>query len=171
MTLENDPLYQEGLNHFGQGEWTQAVACFTQLQANHPDDPRIRQFLETAQLRAAATPRLAREAQARTRSKWVQRLAIVGVIILLALIVGSVLLAYQLWVVPVQEQNARLLRLEQLRSSAETQIAAGMYTDAIQTYQTLLAESPDDRRRACADRAADSRRCDSTAASRGQFVE
>ncbi len=142
--MENDPLYQEGLKHFGLGEWNEAVACFTQLQTNYPDDARIKQFLDTAQLRAAATPRLEREAQAQTRSKWAQRLAVIGIIVIIALIAGGVVLAYQTWVVPVQAENARLARLENLRRAAETQIAAGDYAGAIQSYQTILADSPND---------------------------
>lgn len=142
--MENDPLYQEGLKHIGQGEWTEAVACFTQLRTNYPDDPRIKQFLETAQLRAAATPRLEREARVQARSLWAQRLSRIGVVVIILAIIGGVVFAYQTWVVPVQAENARLARLEQLRRAADTQIASGAYADAVQTYQTILAESPDD---------------------------
>ncbi len=142
--MENDPLYQQGLKHFGLGQWSEAVACFTQLQINHPDDVRVKQFLETARLRAAAGTGLQRSAQAQTRSGWV---TIVSRLIVLLIIVGigvAIYLAYQSWIVPAQAETARLARLDRLRQSAEVQIASGQYTDAAQTYQTILAESPDD---------------------------
>ncbi len=140
--MENDPLYQEGLKYFGLGQWTEAVACFTQLQASYPDDPRIKQFLETAQLRAAAPTSAARKPV--DQGVWLRRLSWVGVVVILLLLAGGIFLAYQNWVVPVQAENARLARLQQLRSAAEIQVASGSYTEAISTYQTVLAEEPED---------------------------
>ncbi len=140
--MENDPLYQEGLQHFGLGEWTEAAACFTQLQASYPDDPRIKQFLETAQLRASASAQVPRKTV--ERGVWLGRLGWVGVVIILLLLAGGVVLAYQTFVVPAQAENARLARLDQLRRAAEIQVASGSYSDAINSYQTLLAEVPDD---------------------------
>jgi outer membrane protein assembly factor BamD (BamD/ComL family) len=140
--METDPLYQEGLQHFGSGAWTEAVACFTQLQASYPDDARVRQFLETAQLRASAPAKAAR--QPASQGAWLRRLSVVGVFVILLLIAGGIVLAYQTWVVPVQAENARLARIDQLRRTAEIQTASGSYTEAIGTYQALLAEVPDD---------------------------
>jgi tetratricopeptide (TPR) repeat protein len=140
--MENDPLYQEGLKHFGLGQWTEAAACFSQLQASYPDDPRVRQFLETAQLRASAPTSAARTKTG--QGVWLRRLSWIGVVVILLLLVGGIFLAYQTWVVPVQAENARLARLEQLRNAAEIQVASGSYTEAISTYQTLLAEEPAD---------------------------
>jgi tetratricopeptide (TPR) repeat protein len=140
--MENDPLYQEGLKHFGLGEWTEAVACFSQLQASYPDDPRVKQFLETAQLRASAPTSASRSSAG--QGVWLRRLSWLGVGVILLLLAGGIFLAYQSWVVPVQAENARLARLEQLRSAAEIQVASGSYAEAISTYQTLLAEEPDD---------------------------
>jgi tetratricopeptide (TPR) repeat protein len=140
--MENDPLYQEGLKHFGLGEWTEAAACFSQLQASYPDDPRVKQFLETAQLRASAPATAARRAP--DRGAWLRRLSWLGVVVILLLLAVGIFLAYQTWVVPVQAENARLARLDQLRRAAEIQVASGSYTEAIGTYETLLAEVPDD---------------------------
>ncbi|MFN8598219.1 MAG: hypothetical protein U0559_18810, partial [Anaerolineae bacterium] len=109
--MENDPLYQQGLKHFGLGQWSEAIACFTQLQVNHPDDVRVKQFLETAQLRAAAGTGLHRTAQAQTRSVW---LSVASRLFVLLVIVGigvAIYLAYQAWVVPAQAETARLNRL------------------------------------------------------------
>jgi tetratricopeptide (TPR) repeat protein len=140
--MENDPLYQEGLKHFGLGQWTEAVACFSQLQGNYPDDPRVKQFLETAQLRASASASASRRPTG--QGVWLRRLSWLGVAVILLLIAGGIFLAYQSWVVPVQAENARLARLEELRNAAEIQVASGAYTEAISTYQTLLAEEPED---------------------------
>jgi tetratricopeptide (TPR) repeat protein len=140
--MENDPLYQEGLKHFGLGQWAEAVACFTQLQATYPDDPRVTQFLETAQLRASAPASASRRSAG--QGTWVRRLSWVGVLAILLLLAGGIYLAYQTWVVPVQAENARLARLDQLRQAAEIQVASGSYSEAISTYQTLLAEVPED---------------------------
>ena len=140
--MENDPLYQEGLKHFGLAQWPEAVACFTQLQTIYPDDPRIKQFLETAQLRAAApAPEGRRETD---KSVWQKRAGWAGVIVVIAIIAVGIFLAYQSWVVPVQQENMRLARLDQLRRAAEMQIASGAYSDAVNSYQTLLNEAPGD---------------------------
>ncbi len=73
-----------------------------------------------------------------------RRLSWLGVLVILLLLAGGIVLAYQTWVVPVQAENARLARLDQLRRAAEIQVASGSYAEAIGTYQTLLAEVPDD---------------------------
>src|SRR5512136_668251 len=140
--MENDPLYQEGLKHFGLAQWAEAAACFTQLQASYPDDPRIKQFLETAQLRASAPTSISRQPVG--QSAWVRRLGWLGVLVVLLLLAGGIVLAYQTWVVPVQAENARLARVDELRRAAEIQIASGSYAEAISTYQALLAEVPED---------------------------
>src|SRR5512139_3418530 len=136
--MENDPLYQEGLKHFGLGQWTEAVACFSQLQASYPDDPRVKQFLETAQLRASAPTSASRKPAG--QGAWLRRLSWLGVVVILLLLAGGIFLAYQNWVVPVQAENARLARLQQLRSAAEIQVASGAYQEAVTTYQAVLAE-------------------------------
>lgn len=143
--MDNDPLYQQGLKHFGLGQWSEAVACFTQLQVNHPDEARVKQFLDTARLRAAAGTSLERSAQAQTRSGWV---TLASRLIVLLTIVGigvAIFLAYQAWIVPAQAETARLAKFDRLRQTAEVQIASGQYADAAQTYQTILAEAPDDQ--------------------------
>ncbi|MBP7687455.1 MAG: tetratricopeptide repeat protein [Thermoflexales bacterium] len=143
--MENDPLYQQGLKHFGLGQWSEAVACFTQLQINHPEDARVRQFLETARLRAAAGTGLERSAQAQTRSGWV---TIGSRLIVLLIIIGigvAIYLAYQAWIVPAQVETARLAKFDRLRQTAEVQIASGQYPEAAQTYQSILTEAPDDQ--------------------------
>ncbi len=142
--MDTDPIYQQGLKHFGLGQWSEAVACFTQLQATYPDDPRITQFLETARLRAAAGAGLQAGARRQTRSIWLQRLSRVLVLLVFVAIIGGVIFAYQTWVVPTQAENARLTRLDQLRRTGETQIASGAYSDAASTYQAVLAEVPGD---------------------------
>ena len=142
--MDNDPLYEQGLKHFGLGEWTQAAACFSQLQVNYPDEPRVTQFLETARLRAEATPGLQQGIQARTRASWLTRLSRVGVLLVILAVVGTVYLAYQNWVVPAQAENARLAHIDEMRRLAVTQLASGQYADAAQTYQQILNEVPGD---------------------------
>lgn len=143
--MDNDPLYQQGLKHFGLGQWSEAAACFTQLQVNYPDDARVKQFLETARLRAAAGTGLERTAQAQTRSGWV---TIGSRLIVLVIIVGigvAIYLAYQAWIVPAQAEAARLAKFDRLRQTAEVQIASGQYAAAGQTYQSILNEAPADQ--------------------------
>ena len=142
--MENDPLYRQGLKHFGLGEWSEAAACFEQLQVNYPDDPRAGQFLESARLRAAMGSGLQRGVRSQARSNWLRRLSRLGVVAVILAILGAVYLAYQTWAVPAQAEAARLTHIDQLRRAAETQIASGLYVDAIQTYQDILVEAPDD---------------------------
>jgi outer membrane protein assembly factor BamD (BamD/ComL family) len=142
--MENDPLYRQGLKHFRVGEWAEAVACFTQLQANHPDDPSVAQFLETARLRSEMSSGLQRGAQSQTRQSWLRRATLIGIVVLVLLLVGGVVLAYWVWAVPAQTASARLAQIARLRQSAQVQIASGSYADAIRTYQSVLAEQPDD---------------------------
>jgi outer membrane protein assembly factor BamD (BamD/ComL family) len=142
--MENDPLYRRGLEHFGAGRWAEAVTCFTQLQANHPGDPSVAQFLEIARLRSEMSTGLERGAQSQARWSWLRRAALIGVVVLVLALIGGVLLAYWTWAAPAQMANARLAHAAQLRQTAEVQIASGSYASAIQTYQSILAELPDD---------------------------
>ncbi len=143
--MENDPLYQQGLKHFGLGQWTEAVACFTQLQINQPNDARVRQFLDTARLRAAAGTGLERSVQAQTRSGWVTIGSRLFVLLIIVGIGVAIYLAYQAWIVPAQAETARLAKFDRLRQTAEVQIASGQYAEAAQTYQSILTEAPDDQ--------------------------
>lgn len=142
--MENDPLYQQGLGHFGSGEWAKAVACFTQLQINYPGDARTAQFLESAQLRMAMSTGLQRGARLQARSGWLRRLWWVGAIVLLLVVGSAVYLAYQVWAVPAQVERARGARIERMRQTAQVQIASGQYADATLTYQDILTAAPDD---------------------------
>ncbi|HJW83027.1 MAG TPA: tetratricopeptide repeat protein, partial [Anaerolineae bacterium] len=142
--MENDPLYRQGLHHFGRGEWAEALACFTQLQVNYPDDPRVAQFLETARLRAAMSTGLRRGARFETRSIWLRRLSWLGVVVVIGLIGLAVYAAYQTWAVPAQAESARQTRIAQLRQTGQVQIASGQYADAGLTFQRILTEAPDD---------------------------
>jgi outer membrane protein assembly factor BamD (BamD/ComL family) len=142
--MENDPLYLQGLRHFGQGEWSEAVACFSQLQVNYPADPRVAQFLESARLRAAMGSGLQRGARTQARSTALQRFSRLGVLLVILAIAAAVFLAYQTWAVPAQAESARLARIDQLRQTAQVQIASGQYAEAAQTYQAILAEAPGD---------------------------
>ena len=143
--MENDPLYQQGLKHFGLGQWSEAVACFTQLQINHPDEARVRQFLETAKLRAAADTGLQSSAQAQTRSGQLRLASRLAVLLIIVGIGVAIFLAYQAWIVPAQAETARLAKIDRLRQTAEVQIASGQYADAAQTYQIILNDTPDDQ--------------------------
>jgi tetratricopeptide (TPR) repeat protein len=142
--MENDPLYERGLQYFGQGKWKEAIACFTQLQATYPNDSRVSQFLETARLRAAMGTGLQRGARTEARSRWLRGLSRVGILLVLAAIAGAVYLAYQTYAVPAQEAAARLERLEGLRQTAQTQMASGQYAQAILTFQAILEEESED---------------------------
>ncbi len=143
--METNPLYQQGLKHFGLGEWREAVKCFTQVQANYPADDRLKQLLDAARLRAAAGESLSQTAKSQSRSGWFTVLSRLLMIVVPLIMIGLILVAYQAWVVPVQNENARMNQIDQLRRSAEIQIASGQYPDAINTYQQLLALSPDDQ--------------------------
>jgi len=142
--MENDPIYQQGIQHLERSEWDQAIACFTQLQNSYPNDPRVKQFLETARLRAALGPGLQRQAKAQTRSSWLRRIPLVLAIVVVLALIAGVYQAYQTWALPTQIVNARLARIEQLRKAAEVQIASGQYSSAITTYQEILSQAPDD---------------------------
>ncbi len=142
--MENDPLYQQGIRHFGLGEWAEAVACFTRLQDTYPDDPRVAQFLESARLRAAMGSGLQRGARAEARTTLLASLSRLGIVLVFVLIAVAVYLAYQTFAVPAQAETARVARLEQLRQTAQLQIASGQYADAALSYQTILNEAPGD---------------------------
>ena len=142
--MENDPLYQQGLRHFGAGEWSEAAACFTQLQVNYPNDTRIAQFLETARLRLTMKASAQRGAQAQSRSKWAQRAMGLGILVALLAIAAVVYLAFRTWGAPARSEGALRAQLESLRQTAQVQVASGQYADAIKTFQSVLAQAPGD---------------------------
>ena len=142
--MENDPLYRQGLEHFGAGRWAEAVTCFTQVQANHPGDTTVAQFLEIARLRSEMSTGLERGAETQARWVWLRRAALIGVVVLVLALIGGIVAAYFTWAVPARTASARLVQIGQLRQAAQVQIASGSYAGAIKTYQTILAEMPDD---------------------------
>ena len=142
--MENNPLYQQGLKHFSAREWTEAVTCFAQLQTAYPGDPSVTQFLETARLRSEMRTGLERGAKSQVRQSWLRRAAFFGVVVLVLALMGGVWQAYRLWAAPAQQETARLAHAAKMRQAAQVQIASGSYASAIQTFQSLLAEWPDD---------------------------
>jgi len=140
--MENDPLYRQGLHHFGRCEWAEALACFTQLQVNYPDDPRVAQFLETARLRAAMSTGLRRGARFETRSIWLRRLSWLGVVVVIGLIGLAVYAAYQTWAVPAQAESARQTRIAQLRQTGQVLTVDGSGNDRA-TYPDVVADDTD----------------------------
>lgn len=142
--MENDPVYRQGFKHFAAGEWAEAVACFTQLQVNYPGDPNVAQFLETARLRSEMSSGLKRGAQSQVRQSWLRRATFLGAVVLVLALLGGVLLAYRMWAAPAQAESARLARAAKLRQTAQVQIASGSYAGAMQTFQSILADFPDD---------------------------
>jgi outer membrane protein assembly factor BamD (BamD/ComL family) len=142
--MENNPLYQQGLKHFVAREWAEAVTCFSQLQTAYPGDPSVTQFLETARLRSEMKTGLERDAKSQVRRSWLRRATILGVFVLVLALIGGVWQAYRLWAAPAQQETARLAHAAKMRQTAQVQIASGSYASAIETYQGLLAEWPDD---------------------------
>ena len=104
----------------------------------------MRQFLETARLRTAASTGLQRSAQDQSRSGRLRLASRLAVVLILVGIGVAIFLAYQAWIVPAQAETARLAQIDRLRQTAEVQIASGQYADAVQTYQSILNDTPND---------------------------
>src|SRR5512137_1956281 len=103
--MENNPLYRQGLEHMGRSEWGQAIDCFTRLQTEYPTDPRIRQILETARLRADMGARPPARAARLISPRVVRLLSVLGLLVVLLVIAIGLTVAYRQWALPVQAAN------------------------------------------------------------------
>jgi len=146
--MEKDRLYQQSLAHMQRGQWEQAVETILQLQEQYGATSEVEALLEEARFKAA----LDQEPRALQRSSWSERWrrwrplvlwALSGSLLVAALLAG--LLMYQRRVVPARLARQAEARLGELRQQGQFHLAVRQYDKAIQTFQDLLAQVPDDQ--------------------------
>jgi tetratricopeptide (TPR) repeat protein len=138
------PLFKEGVARFEAEDWEDALALFSRLSAEFPDDEELKQILADLHLKASL-----REREGRPRGVAVARvvrmgLAAVGAIALLALLGGISYTVYIRWLVPARTAQYQVSHVRQLHELAKGYITAGDYERAAELYKEILSESPDD---------------------------
>jgi tetratricopeptide (TPR) repeat protein len=145
--MENDRLYQQSLAHLQQGQWEQAVESILQLQQRYGAGNEVETLLQEARFKAS----LDQQPLAIERLSWRERwrrwrprvlLALLALAIAVPLVAG--VLYYQRTVVPARLVTQEEMRLAELRHQGEFHLAARQYAQAIQSFEALLAEIPDD---------------------------
>jgi hypothetical protein len=141
-SVEDHPLYIQGLSHLQKGEWQEAVSCLSLLEEYYPDSVEVQTLLEEARWKAsldeqAPQPKIIRPSLLSNR-------------LVKALLVAN-LLVYAGWgIFAVYAQNVRPALQRQreeayqtkLLEEGERELAAGNYGGAIQRFQELLVRSP-----------------------------
>jgi len=147
QVLEEDELYQQSLAHLQRGEWEHAVEAILDLQRRYGEGAEVDALLQEARFKAT----LDQEPLGLRRSYWRQQwerwrsLApwlLLGVVVWGILIGGA--LAYQRMIVPARSARQEEIRLAQLRQRGQSYLAAKQYELALQAFQDLLTEVPDD---------------------------
>lgn len=146
--MERDELYQQSLAYLQRGQWEQAMEAIQRLQQRYGEASEVEALLQEARFKAT----LDRETPALERLSWHEQWVrwrplvlsfLLGVLVLAALAAG--VLMYQQRILPARLARQEEIRLAQLRQEGQFYLAARQYDQAIQAFQDLLAEVPDDQ--------------------------
>jgi len=147
--IEDDPLYHQSLAYLQQGQWGEALGVILRLREQYGDVPEIQSLLQEVSFKAALDHELSASPQEPTwHSRWERWWAWgrwVLLALLLVLIAAAAVVVVNRQTVPPPMTQEEELRLAQLRQQGQFYLAARQYDRAIQAFEDVLAESPNDR--------------------------
>ena len=148
QVLEEDEVYQQSLAHLQRGEWEHAVQAILDLQQRYGEGTKADALLQEARFKAALDEESVGLRPSSWRQQWdrwrpVVSWFLLGVVVLGMLVAG--VLAYQRTIVPARLAHQEEIRLAQLRQRGQSYLAARQYELAIQAFQELLTDIPDDQ--------------------------
>lgn len=143
------PLYHAVEHFINQGNWQAARAPLEELLALYPDDPYLQELAPTVRTRSALLGYAEDEAPTDSETRFTLqgplKFIIPGLIfIVLLCLVGSTMLALQIWGLPNSESQRVAARVSQLREQAQDALDSGDYDRAVVAYSELLQLQPDD---------------------------
>ncbi|HEX9115782.1 MAG TPA: hypothetical protein VGA61_06915 [Anaerolineae bacterium] len=136
------PSYSQAVKHMQRGEWSQAMAIFTQLRKDYPDDHELHDLYDEAQLRLDLEP--ARQSRGGIGRMLPGRRAIfVGVMVILALaMMVTAVRAYNLLIVPAMARSNRDAQVKVLVTAAEKALSEGDYDRSLAIYNQVAQVYP-----------------------------
>jgi TolB protein len=134
-----DRDYLEVLRDMQQGQWERVVPMLRALLARYPDAAELEALLQEATFRSSM------ESNWGDKVKGVQPfqlpikslMAIIPVVVVVALLIGGVIFYGK-----IQRVNALSDQQQEILSQAQSALAAGQYRDALDLFDTVLAEEP-----------------------------
>ncbi|MBC7263116.1 MAG: tetratricopeptide repeat protein [Chloroflexi bacterium] len=140
---EEDQAFVNGVRSLQRGDFQTAITLFSDLSSKHPENEEVRTLLQEAQMKMSLIRFDARRVIAsdipRFLRKLIVLLAAVDVILYLTVAMTTF---YQRNVVPQSLIVQAASEQRDLLSQAERYMASGDYTNAIQTFETLLQKYP-----------------------------
>ncbi len=141
-SLQDHPVYLQGMDEIAAGQWQQAFQSLQLLKDIYPDDAEVKELLEQVQMRVAVAQFQPRQSSRTTKRPNIRLIvaALLGIVII-ALAAYAV---YVIWVNPVIVQELRLRQITNLRNEADEALIAGDYARARQSLERLQAALPED---------------------------
>ena len=147
--VENDERYQQSLAYLQRGQWGQASLALLQLQQRYGDIPQVQSLLQEVSFKAALDQESAVPQEESASQRWWERgppwmrWVVPGLLVLITVVV--VVVVSQRPVAPPLASREDEIRLAQFRQQGQFYLAARQYDNAIQAFEGVLVESPDDK--------------------------
>ena len=143
------PLYHTVDHFISQGDWQAARAPFEELLALYPNDPYLKELAPSVRTRSAllgyGAEEYMDEPQSRFNLQGRLKFIIPGLIfIALLCLVGSTMLALQVWGLSGGDNQRVAAQVSQLHEQAQDALDSGDYDRAVVAYTELLKLQPDD---------------------------
>lgn len=148
QVLEEDELYQQSLAHLQRGEWEHAVEAILNLQQRYGEGSEVDALLEEARFKAALDEKPLSLRRSFWQRQWERWRAVAPWLVLAIVALGMVavgVLAYQRRIVPARLARQEEIRLAYLRERGQSYLAARQYGLAIEAFQEVLTDVPDDQ--------------------------
>ncbi|HRV91889.1 MAG TPA: hypothetical protein P5526_06980 [Anaerolineae bacterium] len=144
------PLYHMVEHFINQGDWQAARAPLEELLTLYPDDPYLQELAPSVRTRSAllgyAEEEYSSDSEPRFKLEGPLKFVIPGLIfIVLLCLVGSTMLALQIWGLPGGDSQRVAARVSQLHEQAQDALDSGDYDRAVVAYSELLQLHPDDQ--------------------------
>lgn len=143
------PLYHTVEHFIHRGDWHAARAPFEELLALYPNDPYLQELAPSVRTRSALLGYTKEESpptsEPRLKGQGPLKFIIPGLIfVVLLCLVGSTMVALQIWGLPWGDNQRVAARVSQLHQQAQDALDSGDYDRAVVTYSELLQLQPDD---------------------------
>jgi tetratricopeptide (TPR) repeat protein len=137
-------LYKDAVARFEAEEWEEAASLLSQLTEEFPGDAELEQVLASARLKASLDQEGASKGRIGLRRVSMRALLGLGISAVLVLLAFLAQTIYAQWLVPAWAARDQLAHVRELHQLARGYMAAGEYDRAIDLYEEVLDQEPDD---------------------------
>ena len=137
-----DSLYQEGLQHFQNGRWQEAIEGFEAVLRLAPEHLEARAFLEEARLKASLDQDQPKPKRTFLSGRMKRLILVAGAMAAVLVVLVAAKWAYERFIVPGQAQQQAQARLARQLEQANKLLGERDYAAAEQAFRTLLELDP-----------------------------